>query len=285
MIQMLSSSLPVPAQRACARALAAFQYRWSRERRTAVLANLERIAASGYPHLAEPRARERTARRMFEAHHRGWIEYLGRTAPRARPKEASYRVSGTEHLYRAVAGGRGAVLALPHLGNWEMFGPALLGLGLKVHTVTGVQLHHSLAREVRALKESEGIRVNTPEDGFLPLLNALRGGGIVALLVDGDIFSRSLPTEFFGRRIAFPAGPAILARRARVPIVHGHAVRTESGRHHISFDGLDEPDLSLTLQEDLDRLTAGVARTLERNIAAHVAQWCIFRPLWETDAA
>ena len=222
---------------------------------------------------------------MFEAHHRGWMEYLGRSAPRAFARAAPYRVTGMEYLDRAIAGGRGAILAVPHLGNWEMFGPALTRLGLEVHTVTGVQLHPVLAKEVRALKEREGIQVSTPEDGFLPLLGALRRGGIVALMVDGDVFSRSLPTKFFGRRTPFPAGPAILARRARVPILHGHAVRTDPSGHHISFDGLDEPDLSLPLQEDLSRLTAGVARTQERNIAEHVTQWCIFRPLWESDAA
>jgi KDO2-lipid IV(A) lauroyltransferase len=279
---MLSSALPVPALRACVRAFAALQFRWSPGRRDAVLANLERIAEAGHPLLADPPARRLAARRMFEAHQLGWIEYLGRTASRKRAAE--YRLSGTEHLYRAVAGGRGAVLSVPHLGNWELIGLALTRLGFQVHTVTGIQIHPSVTREVRALKERDGVRVSTPEDGFLPLVAALRSGGIVALMADGDVFSRSLPAEFFGRRVEFPAGPAILARRARVPIVHGHAVRTETGRHYISFDGVDEPDLSLALRDDLSRLTARVARTLERSIAAHVTQWCIFRPLWNSDA-
>jgi KDO2-lipid IV(A) lauroyltransferase len=221
---------------------------------------------------------------MFEAHQLGWVEYLARAASRARGEAVEYRLSGTEHLYRAVAGGRGAVLSVPHLGNWELIGLALTRMGLQVHTVTGVQIHRGLAREVRALKERDGVRVSTPEDGFLPLVSTLRSGGIVALMADGDVFSRSVPADFFGRRMEFPAGPAILARRARVPIIHGHAIRTDEGGHHIRFDGLDEPDLSLTLRDDLSRLTAGVARTLERSIAAHVTQWCIFRPLWSPDA-
>ena len=129
------------------------------------------------------------------------------------------------------------------------------------------------------------MRVSTPQDGFAPLVSALRNGEIVTLLVDGNVYSRSLPAEFFGRRVAFPAGPAILARRARVAIIHGHAVRGPGGDHEFCFDGLDEPDFSLPLADDLRRLTAGVARAQERNIAAHVDQWCIFRPIWGTDAA
>jgi lauroyl/myristoyl acyltransferase len=250
-----------------------------------VLENLAQIAAAGHPGLADSKARGRAARSMFESHHRGWLEYLGRPKASAMPHASAFRISGTEFLYRAIAGGRGAILTMPHLGNWEIAGIGLTRLGLRMHTVTGVQLHPLLARQVRALKEREGIRVSTPEDGFAPLVSALRGGEIVALLVDGDVYSRSLPANFFGRRVAFPAGPAILARRARVPILHGHAVRGAGGEHAFSFDGLDEPDYALPLREDLSRLTAGVARSQERNIAAHVNQWCIFRPIWGIDAA
>ena len=284
-IQSTSAALPPSAQRACARALAALQYRLSHARRAAVLGNLAQIAACGHPGLADAKARGRAARSMFESLHRGWMEYLGRPAALALPAGSTFRVSGTEFLYRAVAGGRGAILAMPHLGNWEMVGVGLTRLGLRMHTVTGVQLHPLLAGEVRALKERAGIRVTTLADGFAPLVSALRGGEVVALLVDGDVYSRSLPADFFGRRVPFPAGPAILARRARVPILHGHAVRGADGNHEFTFDGLDEPDFDLPLHEDLRRLTAGVARTQERNIAAHVTQWCIFRPIWGADAA
>ena len=284
-IRSTSAALPPSAQRAFARGLAALQYRFSPARRAAVLENLAQIAAAGHPGLADLKARGRAARSMFESHHRGWLEYLGRRAARTLPPGCTFHISGTEYLYRALARGRGAIVAMPHLGNWEIAGIGLTQLGLQIRTVTGVQFHPALASQLRALKEREGIRVSTTQDGFAPLVSALRDGEIVALLVDGDVYSRSLPADFFGRRVPFPAGPAILARRARVPILHGHAIRGANGHHEFSFDGSDEPDFGLPLHEDLCRLTAGVARTQERNIAAHVTQWCIFRPLWGADAA
>jgi phosphatidylinositol dimannoside acyltransferase len=283
-IQSTSAALPPAAQRACARGLATLQYHLSPTRRSAVLENLAQIAAAGHPDLADGMARRRAARSMFESHYRGWLEYLG-SAGRTGAAGGAVRIVGAEHLERAIAGGRGAILSMPHLGNWEIAGPALTALGLRMHTVTGVQLHPLLARQIRALKEREGIRVSTPQDGFARLVSALRDGEVLALLVDGDVYSRSLPAEFFGRRVAFPAGPAILARRARVAILHAHAERGPDGDHRFSFDGLDEPDFSLPLEDDLRRLTQGMARAQERNIAAHVGQWCIFRPIWRSDAA
>lgn len=277
--------MPPSAQRALARGLAALQYRLSPGQRAAVLGNLTQIASAGHPGLADMKARGRAAQSMFESSHRGWLEYLSHHTARGLPTGRSFRMSGTEHLYRAIARGRGAILAVPHLGNWELGAVGLTRLGFRVHAVTGVQLHPLLARHVRALKEREGIRVSTPQDGFAPLVAALREGEIVALLVDGDVYSRSLPTDFFGRRVAFPAGPAILARRARVPIIPAHAVRGADGDHEFRFVGFDEPDYSLPLHEDLCRLTEGVAHAQERSIAAHVTQWCIFRPIWGADAA
>lgn len=277
---------PPELHRATARAIAAVQYRLLSTRRNAVLDNLTAMGAAGHPELADRASRERVARRMFESLQLAWIEYFAGHATVRRRGVPTVEFRGTEFLYRGLARGRGAVIAASHLGGFELAGSALARLGIQVHAVTGVQLHPSVAREMRQWKGREGIQVHTPREGFAPLVAALRNGAVVVLLVDGDVYSRSLPTSFFGRRIPFPAGPAILARRADVAIVHAHATRGTGGSHRVSFDGIDEPDPSLPLTEDLHRLTSLVARSQERNIAAHVSQWCIFRPLWSAaDAA
>ena len=152
--------------------------------------------------------------------------------------------------------------------------------------MTGVQFHASVSRAARAAKERASILVSTPEDGFLPLLHTLRAGGIVVLLTDGDVYARALPAPFFGRTIPFPAGPALLARRSGAPLLHAHAECVGVDRLLLSVDGRDDSDRALPLAEDLARLTACVAAAQERAIAAHVGQWCIFRPLFEgSDAA
>jgi KDO2-lipid IV(A) lauroyltransferase len=285
-IQTACATSSPRAHRIVARFIASFQYALSRSRRSAVLENLAQIAASGHPGLASPSARARAARSMFESLQLSWIEYFAELPERDGRRDLSPRFRGVELLYRALARGRGAVIAAPHVGSWELAGLALARLGLEVHAVSGVQLHPLLARSLRDRKARQGIVIRTPDEGFAPLVTALKRGAVVVLLADGDIYSRSLPTPFFGRAIPFPAGPAILARRARVPILHAHATRGENGRHDVSFDGLDEPNLRLGFAEDIARLTTLVARSQERTIAANVTQWCIFRPLWNgADAA
>jgi lauroyl/myristoyl acyltransferase len=282
----IASALPPGTRGRLAHGLAALRYRTDRPRREAAHANLRALAATDRPDLAEPRALERAARAMFASYHLFLFEYLGqrRFAPRA--LESHVRFRGMEILYRAAAPGRGAVVSVPHLGNWEIAGLALARLGFVIHVVTGVQFHRLLTRSARAMKEAASIRVSTVKEGSRPLLATLRSGGLVILLVDGDVFARALPARFFGRVIPFPAGPALLARRTGAPLLHAHAERTGPDRFLVSFDGIDRADRSLPLAEDLRRLTARTAAAQERNIAAHVDQWCIFRPLFGgSDAA
>jgi KDO2-lipid IV(A) lauroyltransferase len=251
-----------------------------------VESNLDWIAESGKLTPDRSRSLGRTARSIFENYHRFMLEYLAQRSLDARALDDRFRFRGMEILYEALARGRGAVVSAPHVGNWELAGIALARLGFRVHVVTGVQFHSRLTGAARALKERERILVSTPREGFRPLLRTLRCSGIVVLLTDGDVFVRSVETEFFGRRVPFPTGPALLARRSGAVLLHAHAERGAPGGHVVVFDGTTLPQPELSLKEDLRRITKGLAEAQERTIAAHLDQWCIFRPLFPSrDAA
>jgi phosphatidylinositol dimannoside acyltransferase len=284
-LRTLTAAIPPPGQRALARGLGAVQYRLSPTRRAGILQNLSAIADARPPLLASPAERDRAAREVFASYQLTWVEYLGGAGGRGPAGTERFRLRNSDLLYRAVARGRGAVIAAPHVGSWELAGLAFARLGLTVHVVTGVQLHARLTHAVRALKERHRIRVSTPRDGFGPLIATLREGGVVVLLVDGDIYARSIPATFLGRRVALPAGPAILCRRARAPLLHAHAAREENGGHSITFDALDTMDPQLALRADLSRLTQRVATVLENTVASNPTQWCAFHPLKAADRA
>lgn len=239
---------------------------------------MEVIGAWGHPRLATDGARREVERAVFRSYHRGFLGYLAHRRERG-PDARGPRFVGAERLYRALAPGRGAVVTAPHVGNWELGALALARAGFDVRVVTGLQYHGGIARAVRAAKESARVQVSTPEDGFLPLLETLRRGGLVLLLADGDVYARGIEVTLFGVAATLPAGPALLARRANAPIVHAYTVPDPDGAHRIVFESLDHPDRATAVADDVARMTDGVARSLERVVAAHVTRWCIFRPL------
>ncbi|MEK7348902.1 MAG: lysophospholipid acyltransferase family protein [Candidatus Eisenbacteria bacterium] len=273
----VTALMPVTALEAVASLLAAFDGAFSTSRRDGLRHNLAAIAAWGHPLLSSESMRRSAERAVFRSYYRACLEYLSHR--RGGRGAHAPRFTGAERLYRALATGSGAVVTVPHLGNWELAGLAMARLGFRVHVVAGVQFHASVSRAVHAAKEADRIAVSTPEDGFLPLLRTLRSGGLVVLLADGDVFARGGLFRFFGAPAEFPVGPALLARRAGVAIVHAYAVRECDGRQRIVFESVDRPDRSRPVAEDVTRLTEGMVRALERAIAANVTQWCIFRPL------
>jgi KDO2-lipid IV(A) lauroyltransferase len=129
---------------------------------------------------------------------------------------------------------------------------------------------------VRETKTELAIHNVSPEDGFRKLWRALEHNDLVALMVDGDVYSHGVTVDFFGRETRFPSGPGVLAQRTGALILCGTCERVRPGRWRIVM----EPALDPAAFPTTTALNAAVAATTERHIRAHVDQWCIFRPLW-----
>ncbi len=241
-------------------------------RRHAALANL----AVTMPR-ATRRERIQVARRMMRSYNRMMFEFFRLPHLTRQDLMRSVEVVGREHLDQAVARGRGVVVTCTHIGNWELAAVMVAHWGHTLHAVAGVQLNRWLAPAVRETKSELAIHTVAPEDGFRKLLRALEHGEVVALMVDGDIYSHGVPVEFFGRETRFPAGPGVLSQRTGALIICGYCERLAPGRFRIVV----EPALDPAEFPHTAALNAEVAAISERHIRAHLDQWCIFRPLWE----
>jgi len=241
-------------------------------RRHAVLANL----ACAMPRSTR-RERMRVARHMMYSYNCMLFEFFRLPHLTRGELLSSVEVEGREHLERAVARGRGVILCSTHLGNWELAAVVLAHWGYSLHAVAGVQLSRWLTPAVREAKAELAIHTVAPEDGFRKLLRALEHNDLVALMVDGDVYSHGAPVEFFGRETRWPSGPGVLAQRTGAQIICGYCERRGPGRFRIVM----EPALDPAVFPTTAALNAAVAATAERHIRGHLDQWCIFRPLWE----
>jgi lauroyl/myristoyl acyltransferase len=242
-------------------------------RRHAALANLAVIMPR-----ATRRERMRVARTMMQSYNRMMFEFFRLPHLTRDQLLHAIEVTGREHLEQAVARGRGVVITCTHVGNWELAAVVLAQWGYALHAVAGVQLARWLTPAVRETKSELAIQTVAPEDGFRKLLRALEHNDLVALMVDGDIFSHGVRVDLFGREVSFPSGPGVLAQRTGALIICGYCERLRPGRFRIVM----EPPLDPAAFPDTATLIDAVARTSERHIREHLDQWCIFRPLWES---
>lgn len=188
---------------------------------------------------------------------------------------------GAEKFDAALAGGRGAVMALPHSGNWDMAG---VWLAQKYGTFTTVAERlkpESLYDRFIAYRESLGFEVLPLTGGERPpmevLAERLEANRFVCLMADRDLTRSGVQVDFFGEPTRLPAGPARLALETGAPL---HPA-------HVYYDGDDcvvQIDDALdTSSGDVGVITQALANRFAVNIAAHPQDWHMLQPQWLAD--
>ena len=272
LLTALIAGMPLRLGYLMARMLTEAHFRLFPSRRHAALANLACVMPR-----STRRERMRVARNMMTSYNCMLFEFFRLPHLTRGELLRSVEVVGRDNLEHAVARGRGVILCSTHLGNWELAAVLLAHWGYTLHAVAGVQLSRWFTPAVRETKAELAIHTVAPEDGYRKLLRALEHNDLIALMVDGDIYSHGAPVEFFGRETRFPAGPGVLAQRTGAQIICGYCERLTPGRFRIVM----EPALDPATYPTTAALNAGVAAIAERHIREHLDQWCIFRPLWE----
>lgn len=139
--------------------------------------------------------------------------------------------SGEGDLRRAMAAG-GAVVALPHSGNWDLAGAWACVTGMPVSTVVE-ELAGPQFEEFRTFREGLGMQVIGHRDpaALSELMTAVRRGRLVCLVADRDLLGSGLPVTWNGHPVTMPAGPALVARRTGAALFPMVSRFTPDGLH------------------------------------------------------
>jgi lauroyl/myristoyl acyltransferase len=188
---------------------------------------------------------------------------------------------GAEYFAAAHAAGRGAVMALPHSGNWDMAGVWLAQNYGTFATVAERLKPESLYDRFIEFREGLGFEVLPLTGGDRPpfevLAERLRQNTFVCLMADRDLTRSGVPVEFFGEPTRMPAGPAKLAIETGAPL---HPA-------HIYYDGADcvvqIGDAIDTSSGDVGVIIQALADRFAINIAKHPQDWHMLQPLWLAD--
>jgi phosphatidylinositol dimannoside acyltransferase len=192
---------------------------------------------------------------------------------------------GRSHLDAAVAQQQGVILALPHLGNWDLAGAWLSNQVPHVTVVAEPVEPPELFEWFVDTRRALGMEVIALGPGAGPaLLRALRAEHVVCLVCDRDIAGDGVEVEFFGERTKLPAGPATLGLRTGAPILPVAVYFTRKADGHL---GIVRPPLPAerrgALRDDVTRVTQYLAAELEHLIRRAPEQWHLFQPNWPSD--
>ncbi len=271
--------LPESAAYALGEAAGRLAYRIDGRHRAITLENLTRA----FPGTYSPPEVEALARAVFEN--------LGRTAVdvarsdrllRGSSPEA-VRIDGLTRLQEARRRGKGVLMIVAHFGPWELL-PLIAAICYEpVHVVARPLDNPRLDDMLTALRERGGNRVIRKRDAILAILQALRRGETVGILIDQHISEREgVVVPFFGRPASTVFAPARIAMRSGAAVLPVGIIWEGRGRYRVQIAEEVPVRSSADLRADLVENTARFTAAIEAFIRAHPDHWFWVHRRWKT---
>ncbi|MBP0933364.1 phosphatidylinositol mannoside acyltransferase [Streptomyces goshikiensis] len=273
--------LPEPAAVALGRRIADFTWK----RRGKSVLRLESNLARVVPDASPERLRALSQAGM-RSYMRYWMESFRLPTMETSRFGRDVRMQDEDILREALASGRGVVVALPHLANWDLAGAWAVGhLGVPFTTVAERLKPETLFDRFVAYRESLGMEVlpHTGGAAFGTLARRLRAGGLVCLVADRDLSASGVEVDFFGSAARMPAGPALLAQQTGAVLLPATLYYGDTPKMY----GRIHPEVTVpqtgTRTEKTAAMTQALADAFASGISEHPEDWHMLQRLWLDD--
>ncbi len=206
----------------------------------------------------------------------------------------THRTEGDGPVREQLATGRGAIMFLGHLGNWDTGGAWSTTQLAPVTTVAERLRPEELFAQFLAFRESLGMRIiplTGGNDVFRELLSALRGGALVALLADRDLTQGGVEVDLCGLPARMAVGPAALAVSTGaalhpVSVLYEPATGRPGGRRPrvvIRVHDRVPVPASGTTREKVQQMTQACADALSGTIRERTQDWHMMQRVFVED--
>ncbi|MFE6828703.1 phosphatidylinositol mannoside acyltransferase [Streptomyces sp. NPDC057690] len=235
---------------------------------------------------ASPERLAELSRAGMRSYLRYWMESFRLPAWSAERVRNGFVPKDVHHLTDGIASGRGVILALPHMANWDLAGAwVTTELRTPFTTVAERLRPETLYDRFVAYREGLGMEVLPHSGGsaFGTLARRLRDGGLVCLVAERDLSASGVEVDFFGDTATMPAGPALLAQQTGallLPVTLWYDdTPVMRGRVH---PPVEVPE-SGTRAEKTSVMTQSLADAFATGIADHPEDWHMLQRLWLAD--
>jgi predicted LPLAT superfamily acyltransferase len=204
----------------------------------------------------------------------------------------AYTFEGREHLIDAVRQGRGGILLMSHMGNWEVAARLLRSTipDLRLMLYMGRRAKEQIERLQKEDLAASGIRViaadqasGSPFD-LVEGVGFLKSGGFVSIA--GDVVwrpdQRVVPARFFGHTVQLPEAPFMLALVSGAPLYVFFTSIRGPRRYHFFVSG----PMGVVADDRAQRRPAvvraaqGYAERLEEQVRRNPLEWYHFEPFF-----
>ncbi len=199
--------------------------------------------------------------------------------PAMQPKDVDRiaEIVNLELISRNLAAGRPVVLAINHIGNWELYAQLVFRVpGAKFGTVYQA-LHNALVDDlVNRDRRRLGVLTFDRKNGFQGPLALLREPGILGILVDQHAGNSGVWMPFFGKLCSTSPLAATLTLRTDAAVIPVAIMTSGFGKWRVVLS--DEIPWDASQPE---QLTLDINKALEKQIRTSPADWFWVHNRWK----
>jgi Kdo2-lipid IVA lauroyltransferase/acyltransferase len=176
---------------------------------------------------------------------------------------------------------KGPIVLTGHFGNWELMGAWLAQNGYPLRVIGTSAYDKRLDKLITETRDSAGYINIARGKGTREIINSLRKGLPLGILIDQDTKVEGVFVNFFGRKAHTAIGPVVLAQKFKIPIVPFFLHLKKDYTYHVEC--LDEIILVDTgnAAQDLITNTQKCSNAYEHIITKYPEQWVWMHERWK----
>lgn len=173
----------------------------------------------------------------------------------------------------------GGIMVTGHLGNWEVAGQTVAAMGYPITSVAKQIGSPGTTRLLNRFRHALGQKIVMSAGAVRGLVNALRAGDYIALLIDQHVEPRDggIWIDFFGLSASVSSMAARLAIKFNRSIMVCYAQAMPDGSYRGRLLGVCHPAAG----DDPARMTQRIIDLMADAIRRHPSQWLVSYKRWK----
>jgi KDO2-lipid IV(A) lauroyltransferase len=177
--------------------------------------------------------------------------------------------------------GRGMIVVIGHLGNWELIGLSVCHAGYPLHSIARPIENPWVDRYLHRFRTQTGQKIISKYRALGEMIRVLQKKEILIIQVDQDARHHGIPVDFFGRPASTHRSPALLSLKYGTPIVVANIYR-ENALHRCVLSDPIRPESFRAEADPVKSLTQAYTEKFEDCVRAHPDQWFWVHDRWKS---
>jgi KDO2-lipid IV(A) lauroyltransferase len=229
-----------------------------------------------------PKAAKRLSRSIFQHFGITIIELLQMACFSKQDLVSTVHIKGLKIIVEALSQQKGVILISAHLGNYEMAWQVVpCCLEMQMAGVAKKLRNVRLNRLIHGIRTRFGNRIIYKKGALPEMMQTLRQGAMVGILMDISRRFEGVEVNFFGHRATATPAAALLGLRCKSPIIPAFCHRAERGTLIVEIEPPVEMQRTKDLRVDLQTNTQRISDRVEGAIRRHPEQWNWMLKRWK----